>query len=45
MKYGVKGHQGTGSASGVLEWHCQPGVISSAVPDCAMDEIIFSMFH
>ena len=28
-----------------LEWHCQPGVISSAVPDCAVDEIISSMFH
>ena len=45
-EYGAKGHQGTGSASGVsLEWHCQPGVVSSAVPDCAVDEIISNMFH
>lgn len=45
MKYDIRGSQRTKRASRVPKWQCQLGVMSSPVPDCAVDKTISNMFH
>lgn len=42
MKYGIRGSQRTKRESGVPEWHCHLGVISSPVLDCTVEKTILA---